>query len=695
MSKREGHIAERHEFYDVLELLNKGTFVRDFGFAKSSISKRTQPRSFQATNFQLSELSRVCMSQKYSSVLGIDATFNCGPFFVTLTSYQHKMFVSRTSGKHPVMVGPSIIHMTKEFEDYHYLASQLKKTCKGFVSLPAYGTDGEINLVNAFICELPESVHLRCKIHLADNIESKLSKLSLGKKERQIILSSIFGRRWVGGDTRDKCLADAVSADEFDQMLEEVKSLWCKVESTQHSGEPKFHSWFKQHLGQVMKENVIAPIRQIAGLGSPPEFYTQNVAECCNSMIKGDAGTKMEWSDFCVSVQETAEQQEREVKKAVHQMGEYRLAPEFKHLEVRADKWLKMTNAQREAHIHRCFSNPLDRLGQSDDVEVESISEEGESKLSVRYEDCGITTVSRSNLKQMWSSATKILTLDRGIMQVPWDDTSSQKLVFDGSDKEPCHVQVSGAAIKCACPKYKSAMMCSHSLAVAEHELCLPQFLALIRKRKKLPDPYLLVGENLPRSAGKKGAPRKGKANETQQPLMIIRNRSSTTTSSTRGTFASTVSDSVTSPSATLPSTISDNTASVSNAEDSIAAATALVALSGSQPSNDNFSIRELAGTQVRVCYGCGGIIRIPPAVPPPPHDLCIVNREYRVYRKPDGTVHITNDRQNCHYHLNPRCVKMKHGDFIPSMLNVPHMLKPKLTAVHWEWLTNEFEMFL
>lgn len=116
-------------------------------------------------------------------------------------------------------------------------------------------------------------------------------------------------------------------------------------------------------------------------------------------MIKGDAGTKMEWSDFCVSVQETAEQQEREVKKAVHQMGEYRLAPEFKHLEVRADKWLKMTNAQREAHIHRCFSSPLDRLGQSDDIEVEPICEEGESKLSVRYEDCGNTTVSRSNLK--------------------------------------------------------------------------------------------------------------------------------------------------------------------------------------------------------------------------------------------------------------------------------------------------------
>ena len=108
-------------------------------------------------------------------------------------------------------------------------------------------------------------------------------------------------------------------------------------------------------------------------------------------------------------------------------MGEYRLAPEFNHLEVRAEKRLKMTNAQREAHIHRCFPLTLWilRPRQSNDIEVDSTCEEGESKLGVRYKDCGITTVSRSNLKQMWSSATKILTLDRGIVKVPWDDASS------------------------------------------------------------------------------------------------------------------------------------------------------------------------------------------------------------------------------------------------------------------------------
>ena len=75
--------------------------------------------------------------------------------------------------------------------------------------------------------------------------------------------------------------------------------------------------------------------------------------------------------------------------------------------------------------------------------------------------------------------------------------------------------------------------------------------------------------------------------------------------------------------------------------------------------------------------------------------DLHIVNREYRVYRKPDGTLQISDDRQNGHYHLNPLHVWMQHYNFILSMLNIPRDLRPKLTAVHWDWFTSEFEMIL
>ena len=129
------------------------------------------------------------------------------------------MFVNKQSGKHPVFVGPSIIHMPKEFEEYsyHYLASLLKTHCKNFETLTAFGTDGEINLANAFVCELPDAIHLRCKIHLSENIERKLVKLPFGKDGRQNVLGTIFGRR--KGDSRTKALVDAYSAEEFDEML--------------------------------------------------------------------------------------------------------------------------------------------------------------------------------------------------------------------------------------------------------------------------------------------------------------------------------------------------------------------------------------------------------------------------------------------------------------------------------------------
>ena len=675
--------VQRHEFYDVLELLNDGTFVRDFAFGKSSSTERTQPRSFQATRFQLQELSRLCQTQKFPAVLSIDATFNCGSFYVTLTSFANKMFVNK-QGKHPAMIGPSILHTTKEFEDYHYLIKQLKVHCKCFECLQAFGTDGETNISNAGACELPEAIHVRCKIHICDNIEEKLKNLSFGKSARGEIINTIFGRRL--GEERVKGLADAESADDFDSMLEDVKEDWDRVESTQRSGKPKFHEWFKMRLGQVFKENVIAPIRQIAGLGSPPEFYTQNVAECVNMIIKADAGRKMGWADFCRSLQETVERQEREWKKAVHQMGEYRLSPQFKHLEVRSDKWIAMTIAQKEAHLKKVFEKPLDKLGRSceGDIEVEE-DDTHISNLSVAYEDCGITTVSRSNLKAMWIAATRILEQTQGVLQVPWDVSGTQRLVFNGTNTPPCNVFVNGDQVKCVCAKYKSAQFCEHSLAVAEQQMRLAAFLRIVRKKKNLPNPEKLISDNISSSAGQKsGGRRKGKPNECKPALMTIRERTTTTTTSTCTTTSATESAFTTCDSnavkATGGSAFSDS-----------AAAAALLALSGGAVQCNNFTLKCLSGTQVRMCYGCGSSIRTPPQVPDPPHDYCIVNREYRAYKAPDGTTKVGNEPQNCHYHLRMSCVRRKHSDFGLGVLRIPLSLREKLSVKHWSWLDHEF----
>lgn len=134
------------------------------------------------------------------------------------------------------------------------MASLLKTHCKKYEALTAFGTDGtdgEINLANAFVCELPAAIHLRCKIHLSENIERKLTNLLFEKDAPQNILNTIFGRR--KGDSRTKALVDACSAEEFDDMLDALETQWRVLEATQRSGEPRFHSWFKCHIAVVMK----------------------------------------------------------------------------------------------------------------------------------------------------------------------------------------------------------------------------------------------------------------------------------------------------------------------------------------------------------------------------------------------------------------------------------------------------------
>lgn len=219
----------------------------------------------------------------------------------------------------------------------------------------------------------------------------------------------------------------------------------------------------------ILTSNVIAPVRQSAGLGCPLEFYTQNVPECSYSVVKRNAGhTKKEWPDFCVSLGSTTQNQERELTKVLHEMGKYRLSSDFKHLEVKADRWLGMTSNQRDTHIKRSFNTPLDKLGKPEDDESDHVETDDQGDLSIGYQESAIPTLSVGNLKQMWSFASKFLKEKQGVLLLPWDVSGSQRLVFDGEGSPPCQVQIAGfGAVKCSYQKYKSASICPHSLAVA------------------------------------------------------------------------------------------------------------------------------------------------------------------------------------------------------------------------------------
>ena len=68
--------------------------------------------------------------------------YKCGPFYVTVCTMKHPLFVFKDSAsKHPVLVVALSITYKKEMEDYKFLAYYIN----GFVKDQLiYGTDGEI-----------------------------------------------------------------------------------------------------------------------------------------------------------------------------------------------------------------------------------------------------------------------------------------------------------------------------------------------------------------------------------------------------------------------------------------------------------------------------------------------------------------------------------------------------------------------
>ena len=59
-------------------------------------------------------------------MLGIDVTFNLGPFYVTVCTYQNLKVIT-DSGIHPIMVGPTFIHSSKDQSNFGVLFNEIVK----------------------------------------------------------------------------------------------------------------------------------------------------------------------------------------------------------------------------------------------------------------------------------------------------------------------------------------------------------------------------------------------------------------------------------------------------------------------------------------------------------------------------------------------------------------------------------------
>ena len=313
---------------------------------------------FLSSNRQLRDIEKFCTDDKNMSVLGIDTTFNIGEYYVTITTYRHLM-MENTHGVEPVMIGPILVHQRKTFDSYFKLPSSMLQDCPGLKNLSVFGTDGDVNLANSFEVCYPQSYHLLCDIHMVDNLERKLQKLSIRGNAAKQYIRDIFGE--VHGQRKSKGLIDCLSHDILEEKMNELKDEWI----ARHENGKAFLEYFIEHKLDLIKNCTNADVRSRCGLGFPPKPYTQNGNECINAVLKSDIlsdarskDRKLDPYEFAKRAETFVRRQENELRLAVIRKGEYRLKQQYQHLEVEENLYWRKSESQREAVFQRyelCF----------------------------------------------------------------------------------------------------------------------------------------------------------------------------------------------------------------------------------------------------------------------------------------------------------------------------------------------------
>ena len=654
-----------------------------------------EPQSVLFHDWQADDLVRFCTNSHHFSVLTADTTFNLGEFFVTPMTYHHLLLENVHTGRHPIMVGPMLVHQRMQFSTFNYFANTLISHNKSLRNVLAFGTDGDKNLADALGHNFPFAVQLRCFLHFKKNIQQKLRDLAIPNHVSEKLLDDIFGKQ--EGNVKIEGLVDSSSVEDFDCKLEALEESWNKLELP-HAGPsgPRFCEHFKRVNAGVVRHHMRKDIRESVGLGSPPSIFTTNASEAINSVLKKQVNyKKTQWPDFVQQMKTLVDAQRNEIIRSLSGRGQYRLVESYRNLGVSMEEWSKMRSDQRKRVVERFDTAQLtgSALGGSpceDNVlptcELGSRSESSLAKksLDITAEESGIHTIPLVTLLGIWNKAQHLLNDENLITATPGVDRRA-RAVFSYSSETPHIVRFKGNGqyvCDCNCPQWVSSRICSHTVAVAQVNNSLKDFLEWHTGSSSQPNITSLAMSGMPSGRGRKKnqIPRSRGKKRAQPPDTIVSSPPSLADRSI--TQATTVHFPCFSTPSAFPVSSSFQMVSPQPASQSTSTISANV-----KP----FYLKLITGN-IRTCQGCRSTLRTTDGkIPSPPYDLAIARAERRPYRDTSGNLRTPQKATAAHYHCRIECVKAGEPTFVPASLRIPSDIYSQLCSVHREYLRMVF----
>jgi len=334
-------------------------------------------------------------------------------------------------------------------------------------------------------------------------MKRELQREGVSPSEIERITTSLLGKESDG--VRTMGLVDHDDDESFTAAYNSLKSTMPET----------FTQWLETRRGRhrslldSMKKCMLRPVRSAAGLGDPPNQWTNNASECMHNVMKESLNKDvLDCATFLERVKEKVfRQQFNEMVRGIRGLGEYRLVKRKKHLQVNVTEWMQMSEKQRESKIISILHSP----------HIPEVANDTAYVLSINYTDLQTNlTAPIYVLQRIWNEAIFILSnyqiqeLVSGVFCVP-----DVEMAYNVTPQE-------NFGLSCSCKRFHSTNgLCCHVVAVAEKRGFLADFIIYIGK--KFNDINKIIYNRLPKQAGDKprqSKKRKGRNNRNLHPII-------------------------------------------------------------------------------------------------------------------------------------------------------------------------------
>ena len=281
-----------------------------------------------------------------------------------------------------------------------------------------------------------------------------------------------------------------------------------------------------KHKAEIFCDHTLRPLREDIGLDSPPRPFYTNDNESVNALLKECvAFKKQQWPVFNSKVKKFVDDLQNEMEKAIMGCRQYRLKPQYKFLGVPEETWFKINAEQRLRHIkkfnscqiraHTARSVPATKdsdlqLNIQESIGVGNFTLNSDG-ISMPYEEAfaANTKVPHATAEGIWNKAAMLIREENAIVVAPGCGPKD-KMIKSKSGTAPHLVTISdNFEYKCdvRCPQFKSLAICSHTVAAAQSNSELKEFIDQYREKNGKHQPHYtqLAVHDMPAAAGRKG----------------------------------------------------------------------------------------------------------------------------------------------------------------------------------------------